>query len=201
MRKYKESTARFFKFNRDLQKRDKERKARASAMLELAETIDREMDTSIVEWYDTAAVNIVTAEQISEIPDTEGTSKYEESQEEFTETVSESHHSTQNQTNVINDKKISRFKRKQSVLKNACLEYLKESHTLKIDMKRKQQELEERRLQLEEDKLKFEKEKFAFEKLERETRLQLEMEERKYNMEILKQQQNIIKFFINRTDS
>lgn len=89
-------------------------------------------------------------------------------------------------------------KRQQTSLKNAGLQYLKESRLLEAKLKRKDQELEERRLQLEESKLAFEKQKFEYDKQDREARFKLEMAERQHNLEVLKQQQNIINYFINK---
>lgn len=75
-------------------------------------------------------------------------------------------------------------------LKNSTLKFLEEKHKKEI-------ELEEYKLQLEEKKLEFEKEKFELEKKERETKLQLEKEERQHNMAAGDQQTKLMEMLLH----
>lgn len=75
-------------------------------------------------------------------------------------------------------------------LKNSTLKFLEEKHKKEI-------ELEEYKLQLEEKKLEFEKEKFELEKKERETKLQLEKEERQHNMAAADQQRKLMEMLLH----
>lgn len=126
----------------------------------------------------------------------------EETEPEQVETrPSRSGQPTRLQAQAVNNRRVAGVRRKQPVLRNAGLQYLQESRLLEAEMKRKDQVLEERRLSLEEDRLRLEREKFEYEKTEREARMKIEMEERRYNLEVLKQQQNVIDYFIRQTDN
>lgn len=171
---------------------------RANAAAKLNETteMDKDEEINIIFEYDDDPVIVHDEDSLEAAP-----TLTEQTEPEPAETNNHLGQPTRRQAQAADNRRVSGVKKKQTVLRNAGLQYLQESRLLEAETKRKDQLLEERRLKLEEDRLQFEREKFEYEKTERETRLKTEMEERRYYLETLKQQQNLIDYFIHQTNN